>query len=193
MVDNTLGSQPVGFEPPKASTANGNAGNTGGEAASFEPSPKLETAGNVDFHAASDSDSSDAKRTAAETIKGEASKLGSQAAEKARSFAGDGKAKASGALDEFSRMMSDAADTVDEKLGAQYGQYARSAADQIGGFAETLRNKEVDELIEDARVFVRKSPAIAIGTAAALGFVLARVIKAGVDDISGSSDTNPGA
>ncbi|UZK70123.1 hypothetical protein OKW76_03460 [Sphingomonas sp. S1-29] len=184
MVDNTNGSQPTGFEPPKPTAPT--------DTVSFQPAPKLETAGNVDFDAASEMGSSEAKRTAAETIKEEASKLGSQAADKARSFAGDGKAKASGALDEFSRMMSDAADTVDEKLGAQYGQYARSAADQIGGFAETLRDKEVDELLDDARVFVRKSPAIAIGTAAALGFVLARIIKAGVDGVADASDPTVG-
>lgn len=175
MEDNKLGNQPV----------------------SFEPAPKLDTVGNVGFDPApglnadtgSDTSATDAKRSAADTIKGEASKIGSQAAEKARSFAGDGKAKASGALDEFSRMMNDAAGTVDEKLGEQYGQYARSAADQIGGFAETLRAKEVDELLEDARVFVRKSPAIAIGTAAAIGFVLARIIKAGVDGTDSDGTT----
>lgn len=148
---------------------------------SFEPAPALETAGNVDFDSSIAGGSADAKRDAKTTIKEEAGKLGTQAADKARSFAGDGKAKASGALDEFSRMMNDAAGTVDEKLGEQYGQYARSAAQSIGGFADTLRSKEVDELLDDARAFVRKSPAVAIGTAAALGFVLARIIKAGVD------------
>ena len=58
---------------------------------------------------------------------------------------------------------------------------ARSAADGISGFAETLRGKEIDDLIDDATALVKKSPVIAIGTAAAVGFVLARLIKSGID------------
>ncbi|WP_339485264.1 hypothetical protein, partial [Pseudomonas proteolytica] len=61
-----------------------------------------------------------------------------------------------------------------------YGQYARTAADKVAGFSEGLKAKELDDLIEDARGFVQKSPAIAIGTAAALGFVLVRLIQAGL-------------
>lgn len=118
---------------------------------------------------------------AKQTLKDEASKLSTKATEKARGLVDEGKARATSALDEFSKMMDDAAGTVDEKLGEQYGQYARSAAQAISGFSDGLRGKEIEDLLADARDFVRKSPAIAIGTAAALGFVLARVVKAGVD------------
>ncbi|MEP9401572.1 hypothetical protein [Sphingomonas sp. VNH70] len=118
---------------------------------------------------------------AKQTLKDEAGKLSAKATEKARGLADEGKARATGALDEFSKLMEDAAGTVDEKLGEQYGQYARSAAQAISGFSDSLRDKDVDELLDDARAFVRKSPAVAIGTAAALGFVLARIVKAGVD------------
>lgn len=123
-----------------------------------------------------------------QTLKDEASKLTAKATEKARGLADEGKAKATGALDEFSKLMEDAAGTVDEKLGEQYGHYARSAAKAISGFSDGLRGKEVEDLLADAGDFVRKSPAIAIGTAAALGFVLARIVKAGVD-----TDTAPSA
>ena len=121
-----------------------------------------------------------------QTLKDEASKLSAKATDKARGLVDEGKARATSALDEFSKLMDDAAGTVDEKLGEQYGQYARSAAQAISGFSDGLRGKEVEDLLADAREFVRKSPAIAIGTAAALGFVLARVVKAGVD-----TDTTP--
>ncbi len=46
---------------------------------------------------------------------------------------------------------------------------------------DSIKQKNLDDLIEDARGFVKKSPAIAIGTAAALGFVLVRLIKSGLD------------
>lgn len=121
------------------------------------------------------------RRGAAQVAREEATKLFGQAGDKARSFADTGKDRATGALDEFSTLMRDAASSVDEKLGEQYGQYARSAADQISGFAESLRGKQVDDLLDDARGFVRNSPAVAVGVAAGLGFVLARLLKSGLD------------
>ena len=42
-----------------------------------------------------------------------------------------------------------------------------------------LDEKDVDVIAEDARQFVRKSPALAIGAAAAVGFVLARLVPFG--------------
>lgn len=123
-----------------------------------------------------------------QALKDEAGKLGRQATDKARGLVDEGKVRATGALDEFSKMMDDAAGTVDEKLGEQYGQYARSAAQAISGFSDNLRDKQVEELLDDARAFVRKSPAVAIGTAAALGFLIARVVKAGVDPVADPSN-----
>ena len=118
----------------------------------------------------------DVTGTASQSFKDGAAKLTKDATGKARAYAEDGKARVGGVLDELSKMMGDAAGTVDEKVGAQYGQYARSAADAVSGFSESLKSKNVDDIVADARDFVKKSPAIAIGTAAALGFVLMRLI-----------------
>jgi len=126
----------------------------------------------------------DAAREAGTSFKDGAANFAKQAAEKARDLAADGKARAGDALDEVSRLMGNAADTVDEKLGANYGQYARSAADSIASFSEGLKAKEIDDLVADVQGFVRKSPAVAIGIAAALGFVVARLVKAGMDSTS---------
>jgi ElaB/YqjD/DUF883 family membrane-anchored ribosome-binding protein len=111
-----------------------------------------------------------------------ASSIREQATTKVRQFADDGKSRATEALEEFSRVVDDAATSIDERLGAEYGQYARRAADAVSDFAETLRNKEVDELYEGAANIVRKSPAVAIGVAAAVGFGLVRLIKSGFPD-----------
>ena len=126
-------------------------------------------------------DAGAAKRSAADTIREEAGKFTSQAADRARAFAGEGKDKATSALDEVAKMMKSAAEDVDSKLGEDYGRYARSAADGISNFAESLRGKDVDDLLAGATDFVKKSPVIAVGTAAAVGFVLARLIKSGID------------
>ena len=114
-------------------------------------------------------------------IKDSANKYTAQATDKVRTFAEDGKARASGALEQVAQLLNDAAGQVDEKLGAQYGSYARSAADSVSGFADQVNAKDVDELFDDARELVRKSPAIAVGAAAAVGFVIARLVQSGVD------------
>lgn len=132
----------------------------------------------------------DGKRNAGQFAREEASKLFTQAGDRARGFVDTGKEKATGALDEFSTLMHDAATSVDEKLGEQYGAYARNAAEQISGFAESLRGKQVDDLVDDAREFVKKSPAVAVGIAAGVGFVVARLLKSGLDAAGDLADRN---
>ena len=75
---------------------------------------------------------------------------------------------------------SDAAATVDEKVGRDYGDYARRAADAVSDAAESLRSKDVETLYEDARALGTKSPAIAVGTAIVLGFAIARLARSAI-------------
>jgi hypothetical protein len=119
-----------------------------------------------------------------------ASSLRDQGVDRVRDFATGGKTRASDALEELSRVFTDTADTIDERLGRDYGEYARKAADAVSGFAETLRRKEVDEIYEDLRDGVRKSPGVAIGVAAVLGFAVARIVKAGLSQ--GDEDRSGG-
>lgn len=134
------------------------------------------------------SDSASAKRSAADTIREAAGKFGGEAADRAKSFAGEGKERATGALDEVAKLFEGAALDVDARLGEQYGQYARTAANGISSFADGLRNKEVDDLIADATELVKKSPMIAVGAAAAVGFVIARLLKSGIDAAADAGD-----
>jgi ElaB/YqjD/DUF883 family membrane-anchored ribosome-binding protein len=111
----------------------------------------------------------------------EAKGYGDQAKERATDFAVEGKAKTTEALRGLSKLVSDNASVIDEKLGLKYGDYARGAAQSIDGAAAKIEGKDLAELGEDAREFVRKSPGLAIGVAAAAGFVLSRLFK-GSDD-----------
>ena len=110
--------------------------------------------------------------------------LKGQAGDKARAFAEAGKDRATSALDDLVKMMEDAAGEVDGRLGAQYGDYARRAAEGIGSFSEAFKDKDVDQIFDEARELVKKSPAVAIGVAAAIGFVIARVVRSGVPEKS---------
>lgn len=101
---------------------------------------------------------------------------------KAKSAASQGKERTGNAIESLSKMIEESARTIDDNVGEKYGNYARSAADAVSSFAEKLNAKEIDEMVEDARGFVRKSPAVAIGAAAVVGFLLSRLIKSGMDD-----------
>ncbi len=126
-----------------------------------------------------------------EQLRGHAAALKDQAGDRVREFADSGKTRASDALDELSRVVGDTAETIDERLGEDYGEYARRAADAVSGFADTLRRKDVDELYDNVRDAVRKSPAIAIGIAAVVGFTLVRLVKSGMpEEKQGEARTN---
>jgi len=152
---------------------------------SFQPAAPLKDTGpkaDGDTGATSAADTaSDKVAEATETVKQGASGLRGQAADRARMFAEDGKTKATDALGQLTQLLNDAASQVDDKLGQQYGQYARSAADQVQSFTSTLDETSVDELFDQARELVKKSPGVAVGVAAAFGFVAARLVAASAD------------
>ena len=125
-----------------------------------------------------------------ERIASQAGEYKAQATDKARDLANQGKERASGALDDVARLIGDNAAQIDDTVGAQYGDYARRAADMVSGAAESLRGKEVEELLDDARDLIRKSPAIALGAAAAAGFLLARVVKSGSESLAEAARTS---
>ncbi len=109
-------------------------------------------------------------------------KLAGQAADKTRGLVGQGLERGSEALANVSRLVGDTATGLDDRLGAEYGDYARKAAGAIEDVANNLASKDPDELIEDTRNFVRKSPGVALAGAAIVGFALARLVKSGFDD-----------
>jgi len=110
-------------------------------------------------------------------LKGDAAVYGEQAKAKAAELAVETKAKASEALVSLSRLASDNASTIDEKLGVKYGDYARSAAQSLESNAAKLDAKSLEDLGEDAREMVRKSPGTAVAVAVGAGFLLARLFR----------------
>lgn len=121
------------------------------------------------------------KGSSENNMEGNIKDLKSQASDSMRDTANKGKAKASEAMSGISGKIRETAETIDESLGEKYGGYARTTADTIDEFADTINKKNVDDIVEDTKNFVRKSPALAIGTAAAIGFLLTRLIRAGRD------------
>lgn len=114
-------------------------------------------------------------------VKTSSNKLAEQAAGKTRGLVGQGLERSSEALASVSKLVGETAAGIDERLGQEYGDYARKAADAIEGAANSLASKSPDELIDDTREFVKRSPGIALAGAAVVGFVLARLVKTGLD------------
>lgn len=119
-----------------------------------------------------------------EKVRSEGGKLSDQAAGKARQFVGQGLERSSEALGNVSRLVADTASGLDERLGEEYGDYARRAAETLDKTAKKLASKDPDELIDDTREFVRKSPGVALAGAAIVGFALARLVKSGLSSDS---------
>jgi hypothetical protein len=61
-------------------------------------------------------------------------------------------------------------------------EYADKAADQVERFAGYLRENDVDSLLNDARGFARRNPAVFLGSAAALGFLATRFLKSSSEE-----------
>lgn len=114
--------------------------------------------------------------------------LSSQAGERARGLVSQGLERTAEALANVSKMVGDTAPGIEERLGAEYGDYARRAAGAIENAANTIAEKDPDELIEDTRNFVRNSPGIALAGAAVVGFVVARLIKGGLAEEDDDED-----
>ena len=116
-------------------------------------------------------------------------KLSSQAADKARGLVGQGLERSAEALANVGKLVGETADGLDDRLGEEYGEYARRAAGAIEDAANNLASKDPDELIDDTREFIRRSPGVALAGAAIAGFAIARLIKSGLSgDESEESD-----
>lgn len=170
-------------------------GATGGGSGGSGAAPKRDSAGTKD--AAGDKAAfqfdkgDDASGTAAGiigTVKEQISSFKDQAGDKARTYADEGKTRATGLLQSVADIVADAAGSVEEKLGGQYAGVGHRASDSIQSFASRLDERSVDDLIGDARDFVQKSPMIAIGLAAVIGFAVARVVRSSVSEYRGADE-----
>lgn len=126
-------------------------------------------------------------------VKEQISSLKGQAGERARSYADDGKSRATDLLSTIADIIGDAAGSVEDKLGGQYAGIGNRASESIQSLASTLDERSVDDLLEDARAFVKRSPVLAVGIAAVLGFAVARVVRASISEYRGGDQDDDGA
>jgi hypothetical protein len=114
-------------------------------------------------------------------MKTEFANMKDKAAGRAREAAESGKDKASEALEGFGKILRDSAEQIDEKVGAQYGDYARKAADAVDDLLAKWTPSRSTIFLKTRASSSARARAIAIGAAAAIGFVLARLVRSGRD------------
>ena len=114
---------------------------------------------------------------------GRMDKMKAQAGEKARAMGQQGLEKAS---DFIGGIASAAHDLGNRQQGSKVGDYAHKAGERLDQYASRLRDADLDNITTDVRAFVRRNPALAIGGAVVVGFLLARMFRAG----SSASDIN---
>lgn len=121
-------------------------------------------------------------------VREQISSLKSQAGDKAREYADEGKGKATGLLQSLADILSEASGSVEERFGEQYSGVGRKASDSIKSLASTIDERSIDDLVDDARAFVQRSPVVAIGIAAVIGFAVARVVRSSISEYRSDGD-----
>lgn len=170
-----------------ASTAGNSAGARTGTTASDSQTDALITGTTASEESGSDGGSS-SNGGIRGMLSNVTTKARDEATGRARGFVGDGLKSGSATLGNISTLIGDTVAQIEEKLGPQYAGYARTASDSIQRYATTLENKDPDELVDDARELIRKSPGVALAGAAIIGFGLVRLLKAGMPEENGNGN-----
>jgi hypothetical protein len=87
------------------------------------------------------------------------------------------KDRATDGLGNFAKAVRQSTQQLREQQQDTVAQYVEQAADQIERWSNTLRQKDIGELVEGAQRLARRQPALFIGSAFALGLLSARFLK----------------
>jgi ElaB/YqjD/DUF883 family membrane-anchored ribosome-binding protein len=119
---------------------------------------------------------SDVAQQAMGEAKKSASSLASAATERAKDAVEERIADGADLLGQVAASVRVAARELDP-AAPQLAGFVREAAERIDDFSRQVRDKSVDELLETSSDFARRQPAMLFGAAAAVGFLLFRMIK----------------
>jgi len=116
-------------------------------------------------------------------LKGDAQNLKNSAMKRAESEAETRKDEASRAAKSTSSALRSAADDLanDDQAPEWLASGFRQAATKLADMADALQGKSVSEIGQQASRFARQSPGTFLAGSAAVGFALARVLRAGAE------------
>ncbi|MFA7440611.1 MAG: hypothetical protein WCZ66_06540 [Sphingomonadaceae bacterium] len=118
--------------------------------------------------------------TLIDDLKNQAGQLAGKAGSQLRDAATMGKDKAA----DGAHALADATRSATAKFDVhgKAEEYANRAAAGLDDFSETLHNKTLDDILEDAKSFAREHPVATAGIAALAAFALARFLTPGNRD-----------
>ncbi|MEW6117104.1 MAG: YHS domain-containing protein [Nitrospirota bacterium] len=101
----------------------------------------------------------------------------SKTKDQARSMVSEKKAKTADVLTSVVQALRQTAQQLQGQQQASVARYADKAAEKVESLSNYLKNKDVDNLLDDAESFIHRQPALFLGSAFAAGFVLSRFLK----------------
>jgi ABC-type transporter Mla subunit MlaD len=116
----------------------------------------------------------------ADTAQEKARGLAATAEEKARQLADEKKREAAEQVAGVAEVVDSVAEQVERALPPA-GAYVRGVSEQIHRVSSTLRDRSVDDLMDEARRFAQQRPGLVLGGCLIAGFGLARFLKASAD------------
>lgn len=128
--------------------------------------------------------------------KDKAGEVFGQATDKVKEQLSDQKDKAATGLESLTTALRDSSQCFqgsDNPLPLPIGDYANSFAGQIDKLTNYLRERDVDEIVEEVGAYARRNPTLVVGGSFLLGLALARFLKAGSKSAAyGSAPNNFG-
>lgn len=97
---------------------------------------------------------------------------------------------AASTMDDLSRVAESAAKTLQEEHHENLSHYVSDIAQYVSSVANSLRSKNTDELINDAKRMARDNPALFIAGSVAIGLGIARLAKSGTSSSKQSDSQN---
>ena len=123
---------------------------------------------------------------------------GKDLAGKAKELVRDVKARASDLTDGVTRAAKDnasqlgdaALDMANSAKDKVEAHYIRQASEQIQGVADTVRQRDVRELVGEVQDFARRQPTLFFGGAVVLGFAALRFLKSTAPNVGNGAQSN---
>jgi hypothetical protein len=91
------------------------------------------------------------------------------------------KTRATEALGSVAAALRESSQPLRDNNHAMLADYAGKAADQLEQFSTRFRERDLTELMDDAKRFARRQPALFVGAAFAAGVLAARFLKSSPD------------
>lgn len=119
----------------------------------------------------------EAIRNAAEGAKEELSRLGEEVKEKSVSLFHSQRDLASRQVHSLAKALEVGADSLNEEGQGRLAEYTRDAAERVHRIGDEIRDRDFGRVFDNVNHYARENPALLIGGAAALGFLLSRFMK----------------